>query len=729
MSTRSFDVEGMTCAACARRVEKALASTPGVDRATVNLALNRATIEGAEELDEHLAVEAVRSVGYGLAPRGGHSGHDEHGGHDHGIALGREANLTAAALRRFWIAAVLSAPIVVLGMFGPEDELWPKVISLALIVPVQFWAAWPFLRSAWMNARHWGTNMDTLVAIGTLAATGFSVYALWRHGRHAHVYFETAAVIITFLLLGKYLEHRSKNRASSAITALMDRAPRTANVVDDGVETSVPVERISIGDTIRVRPGELVPLDGVIVAGDGALDESMLSGESNPLDKSVGDEVFAATLNLTGSLMVEVTRRDDDSAVARIAKLIEDAQARKAPIEQLADRISAIFVPSVLVLATATTVAWLLTGHSFEASLLNAVAVLIIACPCAMGLATPAAVVVGTGRGAQLGILIKGGDVLERSGAIDTVVFDKTGTLTEGEMTVVDVVPAAVANHLDVSGLLRLAASVEIHSEHPIAKAIVRAAEARDIAIDPAEGFVTTSGSGTKGQFESREVVVGRKGMLKGSISEELQVRADRLEAEGKTVVWVGEGERSMGVIALADRIRPSTPEAVARLRSLGLQTRLLTGDNERTAAAVAKAAGIEHVIAGVLPEGKVDAIRELKASGRVVAMVGDGINDAPALTEADLGVAVGTGADVAIEAADMTIVGGDPRAAAAAIELARATLRVIKQNLFWAFAYNVAALPLAAFGLLNPMIAAAAMALSSVSVVANALRLRRFSL
>jgi cation-transporting ATPase V/Cu+-exporting ATPase len=713
-----FDVKGMTCAACARRVEKTLASQPGVDEAGVNFALERASVAG-RDLDADELRAAIDRIGYELVRRDdeavSHAGHDEH---EHGIDVGKEDERTRLAFRRFLVAATLTVPVAALSMAGIMDE-WARWLQFALVTPVEFWAGRPFLTSALKQARHRSTNMDTLIAVGTLAAFGYSVYSLFAGG---DVYFETAGVIITFLLLGKYFEHRSKSRASSAIRKLLELGAKTAHVLRDGAEVETPIEDVVPGDLLRVRPGEKIPTDGRVIAGESAVDESMLTGEPVPVDKKPGDEVFGATINTSGALTIEATRVGSGTALAQIAKLVEDAQVRKAPVEHLADRVASIFVPVVMTIAVLVFAAWLATDHTFEGSLLAAIAVLIIACPCAMGLATPAAVMVGTGRGAQLGIVIKGGDVLERSGHLDTVVLDKTGTITKGAMTLTDVI---AVDGVDESELLRSAASVEVLSEHPIARAVVEGA--RDRGVDPAtaEAFGSVTGVGVRGVVEGREVTVGRSPAA--TAPQDLRQRAGELAGRGRTVMWVTLDRDVIGVLGVADDLKPTAAEAVRRLHDLGVETALLTGDNRATAEAIAERTGIDRVLAEVMPDEKVAEIRRLQAEGKRVAMVGDGINDAPALAQADLGVAIGTGSDVAIEAADLTLVGGDPVLASAAIDLSRRTLRTIKQNLFWAFAYNTAAIPLAAFGLLDPMISAAAMAFSSVSVVLNALRLRRF--
>ncbi|MEA2433064.1 MAG: P-type Cu+ transporter [Actinomycetota bacterium] len=725
LQERQFDISGMTCASCARTVEKTLAGQPGVESAVVNLPLERATVRVSEVDDESL-IAAVESAGYGLAPRvdahSAHDDHDSHGGHDHGIDLSREEEYTRDSWRKFVLAAALTIPLLVLGMGGYMDAPW-SYIQLALATVIEFWAGRDFLVSAYRRARHFAANMDTLVAVGTLAAYGYSVYGIFAGDE---LYFETAGVIITFLVLGKYFEHRSKATASRAIRSLLEMGAKEATVVRNLMEVSVPIEDVAVGDLVRVRPGEKIPVDGFVRTGTSSVDESMLTGESMPVDKEPGVDVFAGTINASGTLLIEATRVGRDTALAQIAKLVEDAQTRKAPIERLADRISSIFVPIVILIAIGTLVAWLATGHPLEQSLLAAVAVLIIACPCAMGLATPAAIMVGTGRGAELGIVIKGGDVLERAGDVDVVALDKTGTITSGKMSVSDVIPTDVTRE----ELLRLAASAESGSEHPVARSIVTAARDKGIDLAEPDAFESSAGLGVSATIDGGPVVVGRRSFLGDvAVDDRLAFEVAQLETEGKTVVWVGDGNRALGVIAVADTIKPSARAAVQRLHENGLRTILLTGDNEAAAHAISIAVQIEDVRAGLLPGDKIEAIRELQSQGHRVAMMGDGVNDAPALAQADLGVAMGAGSDVAIEAADLTLVGDDPLLGAAAIELSRRTLTNIKQNLFWAFAYNVVMIPAAALGLLNPMIAAGAMAFSSVSVVLNSLRLRGFSI
>ena len=654
--------------------------------------------------------EAVEGIGYGAMPQGDAS----------------SATATDTVASRLAVAAALTAPLVLLTMVAPlRFDGW-EWLALAASTPVVLWCGAGFHRAALRNARHLAATMDTLVSLGTLAAWGWSTVVLLG-GLDEHTYFEVAAVITTLILLGRWLELRARGRSSEAIRALAELGARDARVLRDGVEVGVPVTELSVGDVFVVRPGEKVATDGVVVEGASAVDQSMLTGEPVPVEVAPGATVAGASINASGRLLVRATRVGADTALAQIARLVGDAQAGKAPIQRLVDRVAAVFVPVVLLLALATLAGWLFATGDPSQALTAAVAVLIIACPCALGLATPTALMVGTGRGAQLGILVKGPEVLERTRRITTIVLDKTGTLTEGRMAVEDVVPA---DGWDRAGLLRLAGAAEAASEHPIARAI--SAYARDAGGPlPAAGrFESHAGIGVDATVEGREVVVGRPALLAedgveldGALAERFAVE----EARGRTVVAVASDGRPAGLLVLADRLKPTSKDAVGELRGLGLEPYLLTGDNERSASAVAREVGIERMRAGVLPDGKSVAIEALQRDGEVVAMVGDGVNDAPALARADLGIALGSGTDVAIEASDLTLLSGDLRAAVDAIRLSRRTLRTIEGNLFWAFAYNVAAIPLAMAGLLSPVVAAAAMAFSSVFVVTNSLRLRRF--
>ncbi|HEX4902761.1 MAG TPA: heavy metal translocating P-type ATPase [Acidimicrobiales bacterium] len=715
-------VEGMTCAACSSRIQRGLGKLEGVEHANVSLASARATVVFD---DEHLGRDDFEAV----ITRLGYSVPEVD---DHEAA---EARWIRTLSRRLLLAASLTVPVVLVSMV-PALQLdgWAW-LALALTTPVVFVSGIGFHRAAVVNARHGTATMDTLVSIGTLAAYAWSVVALVfldagetddgmagmadmaSGSGTAHVYFETAAVIITLILLGKWFEARAKRRSGEAIRALAELGARTATL-EDGTEISV--DDLAVGMRFVVRPGEKVPTDGRVVDGTSAVDESMLTGEPVPVDKSPGDEVIGATVNTDGRLVVEATRVGADTALAQIVRMVEDAQGSSAPVQRLADRIAGIFVPAVLAVATATLAGWFLTGHPAEDAFTAAVAVLIIACPCALGLATPTAIMVGTGRGAQMGVLIKGGEVLERTRAVDTVVLDKTGTLTEARMSLV--AARAVEPDVDDSVLLRRAASVEAMSEHPIAAAI--AAGSADLR--PVEDFRNLPGRGVRGTVDGVEVLVGRR-LLFDDVPAAVEEAAAALEAEGRTAVLAGWDGRARGVLAVADTLKPSAAEAVSSLHDMGLRTVLLTGDNRRTAEAVAAQVGIDTVIAEVLPDDKLAEVRRLQDEGRVVAMVGDGVNDAPALAAAELGIAIGTGTDVAIEASDLTLVSGDPRGVADAIALSRRTLSTIKGNLFWAFAYNTAAIPLAALGLLTPMVAAGAMGFSSVFVVSNSLRLRRF--
>ncbi|GAB7073871.1 heavy metal translocating P-type ATPase [Streptomyces sp. JCM 18897] len=744
-----LSVGGMTCASCAARVEKKLNRMPGVT-ATVNYATEKAKVayEPGEELGVADLIATVVRTGYTAeeirppepepAPEAPKDGAEASG------APGEDG--TEALRQRFTVSAVLATPVILLSMVPAfQFDHW-QWLCLTLTAPVVVWGGLPFHRAAWTNLRHGATTMDTLVSVGTLAAFGWSLWALFlghagmpgmRHGfdltasradASSMIYLEVAAGVVTFLLLGRWLEARAKRRAGAALRALLELGAREATVVRDGREVRVPVARLVVGDRFTVRPGETIATDGRVLEGRSAVDTSLLTGESVPVDVAPGDQVTGATVNTGGRLTVEATRIGADTQLARMARLVEQAQNGKAAVQRLADRVSAVFVPVVLVLALGTLVGWLLATDDATAAFTAAVAVLIIACPCALGLATPTALLVGTGRGAQLGILIRGPEVLENTRRVDTVVLDKTGTLTTGRMELTEVLPADGTAETE---LLRLAGALEHASEHPVARAVASAAEERHGPLPPVSGFASTSGLGVRGTVEGRQVAAGRPRLLAEAgmaLPEELERALAAAEARGRTVVAVGWDGAVRGLLTLADALRETSAEAVRELRALGLTPVLLTGDNEAVAAEVARAVGIDQVVAGVLPEGKVAEVERLRAEGRTVAMVGDGVNDAAALATADLGLAMGTGTDAAIEAGDLTLVRGDLRAAGDAIRLSRRTLATIKGNLCWAFGYNVAALPLAAAGLLNPMIAGATMAFSSVFVVTNSLRLKSFT-
>ena len=696
--TTELPIEGMTCAACAARIGRGLSDLDGVEEANVNYATARAVVSyDPDAVDLAAFSTTIQKLGYAVAADGDAS----------------EEQLAELG-RRLVAAVVLSVPTVAISMVSAlQFGGWEWVVA-ALATPVVWWVGWPFHRTALRNLRHGSTTMDTLVSMGTGAAWAWSAVALLAVDDH--VYFETAAVIVTLILLGRWFEARAKRRSGDAIRALAGLGASTARL-EDG--TTIDVDDLRVGMRLVVRPGEKVPVDGLVVDGASSVDASMITGEPVPVVVGVGDEVIGATINGNGSLTVEAVRVGGDTKLAQIMRLVNEAQASTAPVQRLADRVSAVFVPTALGIAGVTLIGWLVAGRPASEAFTAAVAVLIIACPCALGLATPTAIMVGTGRGASLGVIIKGGEVLEATRQVNHLVVDKTGTVTEGRMELVSVTAALGT---DRSEVLRRAASVESRSEHPVGEAIVAAAP----DIQPVSGFQNLPGLGVQATVAGVEVVVGRI-QLFDEVHEGLLAAMAEAEDTGGTAVLAGWDGTARGVLVVADRIRPTSAEAVAAFRDLGLDVTLLTGDNARTAQAVASAVGIDRVVAEVMPEDKDAEIQRLQAEGQVVAMVGDGINDAPALARSDLGIAVGTGTDVAIETSDLTIVSGDLRAVADAIALSRQTLATIKGNLFWAFAYNTAAIPLAALGILNPMIAAGAMGFSSVFVVTNSLRLRRF--
>ncbi|MEO3821460.1 heavy metal translocating P-type ATPase [Plantactinospora sp. B24E8] len=732
-------IGGMTCASCASRIEKKLNRLDGVT-ATVNYATEKATVDydNGHTPDDLIAV--VEKTGYtaSLPPPPRPAG-------DATPEPGSPVDELRTLRTRLWVSLVLTVPVVVLAMVPAWQFTYWQWLSLTLAAPVVAYGGLPFHRAAWINLRHGAATMDTLISLGTLAALGWSVWALFLGTAGVPgmthpfsfdiaptdgagtIYLETAAAVTLFILAGRYFEARAKRRAGAALRALLELGAKEVTVLRGGVESRIPVDQLAVGERFVVRPGEKIATDGVVADGSSAVDLSLLTGESVPVEVGPGDEVVGATVNAGGRLVVRATRIGADTQLAQMATLVEQAQSGKAPVQRLADRISAVFVPVVIALAVAALGFWLGTGADGATAFTAAVAVLIIACPCALGLATPTALLVGTGRGAQLGILIKGPEMLESTRRVDTVLLDKTGTVTSGQLSLVEVV-AADGDHADE--VLRLAGAVEAASEHPVARAVATAARATGEHPEVTD-FANRAGLGVTGLVDGRAVVVGRARLLAEqglTLPADLDRAAVTAEAAGHTVVLVGWDGRARGAVSVADTVRPTSREAVAGLRRLGLRPVLLTGDNQTVARSVAGQVGIDEVIAEVLPADKVDVVRRLQAEDRVVAMVGDGVNDAAALAQADLGLAMGTGTDVAIEASDLTLVRGDLTAAVDAIRLSRATLRIIRGNLFWAFAYNVAALPLAAAGMLNPMIAGAAMAFSSVFVVGNSLRLRRFT-
>jgi len=739
-----FPVSGMTCASCVARVEEALASVPGVISANVNLASEKATVEYLEGTKLADLRQAVKDAGYELGPE----------------VQALEGAITAAqretqALRnRLIIAAILALSIMALG-WGPSFAGKPYLMW-ALATPVQFWAGWRFYRGAWGALKHRTSDMNTLVAVGTSAAYFYSMVAVISPGLFASAeielgfYFDTSVMIITIILLGRFLEARARGQTSEAIKKLIGMQPKTALFIREGVEREIPVEDVLVGDLILVHPGERLPVDGVVRQGYSSIDESMITGESIPAEKNVGDEVIGATINKTGSLQVEATKVGKDTTLAHIIRMVEEAQGSKAPIQRFADVVASYFVPAVIGIAIITFVVWYFVGPSPARTfaILNFVAVLIIACPCAMGLATPTAIMVGTGKGAEHGILIRSAEALERAHRVNTLLLDKTGTLTRGELAVTNIVTASSSSREEV---LRLAASAEHNSEHPLGQAVVKAALEKKLELSPPSNFNAIPGHGVEALVEGKKLLLGNLRLMKerGLSLNEMEEEASKLFEAGKTVMFLGLDSQVVGIIAVADTLKPNTREALEILRKMGIETVMLTGDNRRTAEAIAREASIGRVVAEVLPEHKAQEVKKLQGEKEVVAMVGDGINDAPALAQADVGIAIGTGTDIAMETGDITLISGDLMGVVTAISLSKRTMRTIKQNLFWAFAYNTALIPVAAgvlyfvfgstgvpsglhfilgsYGFLNPILAAAAMAASSITVVSNSLRLRGF--
>ncbi len=712
-------VEGMACAACSARVEKVLNRIEGVVEANVNLSTNKAVVEFPSGIvEDEVLVKAIEQAGYKAE-----------------IEVERDADrerkLREAEIKSlktsFIISAALSIPLfsaMFFHMAGKDNILTNGYFQLLLATPVQFIIGYRFYKGAFNSLRGGGANMDVLVSMGTSASYFYSLYNLLT-GVHEY-YFEASAVIITLILLGKTFEAVAKGKTSEAIKELMGLQPKTARVIKNEVEEDIPIEKVEIGDIIVVRPGERIPVDGIIEEGNSSIDESMITGESIPIDKTIGEEVIGATINKFGSFKFRATKIGKDTVLSQIIKLVEDAQGSKAPVQRLADKMSGIFVPVVVGIALVTFLGFYLIKGSFNMGLINAVSVLVIACPCALGLATPTAIMVGTGKGAENGILIKSGEHLERAHKIEAIVFDKTGTITKGEPEVTDIVNF---NSIDKDELLRIAAAVEKTSEHPLGQAIVRKGEEELLKITEPENFMAIPGKGLKAKLKGKEIYIGnRKLMKEADINiKNSEKELSRLEEEGKTAMIVGIDGKVSGVIAVADKIKENSKKAIEDLKNMGLEVYMITGDNERTAKAIAKEVGITNVLAEVLPENKAEVVEKIKEEGKLVGMVGDGINDAPALVAADVGFAIGTGTDVAMEAADITLMRGDLTSIVTAIRLSHRTMRTIKQNLFWAFFYNSIGIPFAALGFLNPMVAGGAMAFSSVSVVTNSLRLKKF--
>jgi Cu+-exporting ATPase len=739
-----FPVSGMTCASCVTRVEEALSSVPGVISANVNLASEKATVEYLEGTGLADMRRAVKDAGYELGP-------EAQALEDVTTAAQREIQFIR---NRFIIAAILTASIMALS-WGPSFIGKPYLLWV-LATPVQFWAGLRFYRGAWGALKHKTSDMNTLIAVGTSVAYFYSMVVVLFPSLFAtgivepHLYFHTSTAIITLILLGRFLEARAKGQTSAAIKKLIGMQPKTALVIHEGEQREIPVEEVQVGDLILVRPGERVPVDGIVRQGYSSVDESMITGESIPVEKKVSDEVIGATINKTGSLEIEATKVGKDTTLAHIVRMVEEAQGSKAPIQRLADVIASYFVPAVIGIAIVTFVVWYFVGPApaLTFAFLNFVAVLVIACPCALGLATPTAIMVGTGKGAEHGILIRNGEALERAHQINTVLLDKTGTLTRGEPVVTDIISA---HSFSRENVLQLAASAEHNSEHPLGEAVVKAALEKKLELSPSSDFNAIPGQGIEASVGGKKLFLGNLKLMKerGFSLNGLEKEVAELLEGGKTVMFLGRDSQVAGIIALADTLKPGAKEALQALRKIGIETAMLTGDNRRTAEAIAREAGIDRVLAEVLPEHKAGEVKKLQEEGKVVAMVGDGINDAPALAQADIGIAIGTGTDVAVETGDITLISGDLTGVATAISLSKRTMRTIKQNLFWAFAYNTALIPVAAgvlylvfgntgvpsglrfvlgeYGFLNPILAAAAMAASSITVVSNSLRLRRF--
>ncbi len=724
MKTVNFNITGMHCASCVIKSEKALKKVPGVADASVNLPLKQATVTYDEtQASEHDLHQAVKSIGYDVV------GHQmpEHGNSDQGSHL-HHMEMKTAKTRAAW-AIILALPVAAIGMFGLEFgqalygyplSLWLAVLLGAVVI---LYLGRQFHLGMIKETRHLAPGMDTLISMGTLAALGYSLWAMTAG--EGELYFEIGAIITALILLGKFFEARSTGQASAAIAKLLELGAKTAHLIENGEEREVDISAVKVGDILLVKPGEKIPTDGQVTKGASSIDESMLTGESLPVDKTVGDDVFGATININGALEMRATKVGANTVLAQIVKLVSDAQTKKAPIQKLADKISGIFVPIVLVIAVLTAVAWYLSTGNIAAAFINAVAVLVIACPCALGLATPTAIMVGTGLGAERGILIKNGESLEKGKKIDVMIFDKTGTLTVGKPTVTNVVPIG---QTDEATVLQLGASLEKLSEHPLAQAVVKAAKEKGLALTEVREFKNVAGKGVQGKIGNSSLIVGSPRLMKelniSLIESEDKIIA--LESEAKTVIALARDNQVIGLIAIADTIKPDAKEAIAALAKQGIAGAMITGDNRRTGEAIARELDIKEVLAEVLPQDKANEVKKLQAQGKKVAFIGDGINDAPALAQADLGIAMGTGTDIAMEAGNIVLVKGSPLKAVEALALSRLTFKTIKQNLFWAFAYNIAAIPLAAIGLLSPIIAAGAMAFSSVSVVLNSLRIKK---